>query len=259
MSGGLLIRWPKDSPQQHRERTSNRSSDQRPCGRGRRELPKRNDQERRYANLKRRLHVRPPKQKPLRHLVLLLVTTKCEAELQTNCPTGSNSPQALVALGDDDRSTVVLGNYDVGTRRTRLGKLLIEQGLISQDQLADALMAQSETGEKLGAILLRLGHVQEESIAGTLSRQLQIPLIRVEQEEIDENVARSVERETAERTLAIPMRRSQYGVLVAMADPLDMESINLLESHFGESVDPLVAIESEILRVIERVYSVDSA
>ena len=215
---------------------------------------------------------------PIEHLppeanrVLLRALSKSPAKRHSTCgdfynaflrvatgASSSNSPQALVDLGDDDRSTVVLGDYDVGTRRTRLGKLLIEQDLISQDQLADALMVQSETGEKLGAILLRLGHVQEESIAATLSRQLQIPLVRVEQEEIDEEVALSVERETAERTLAIPMRRSQYGVLVAMADPLDMESINRLEAHFGESVDPLVAIESEILRVIEKLYPADSA
>ena len=115
-------------------------------------------------------------------------------------------------------------------------------------------MVQNETGEKFGAILLRLGHINEESIATMMSRQLQIPLIRVEEEEIDEEVARSVKREMAEKALAIPMRRSQYGVLVAMADPLDMESINRLEAHFGENVDPLVAIESEILRVIDRVY-----
>ena len=213
---------------------------------------------------------------PIEHLspeanrVLLRALSKSPAKRHSTCgdfynaflrvasgASGPNSPQVLVTLGDNERSTVVLGDYDVGTRRTRLGKLLIKQGLISQDQLADALMAQNETGEKLGAILLSLGHVQEESIAATLSRQLQIPLVRVEEEEIDEDVARSIEREVAERTVAIPMRRSQYGVLVAMADPLDIESINRLEAHFGESVDPLIAIESEILRVIERVYSAD--
>ena len=169
----------------------------------------------------------------------------------------SSSPQALVALGDDDRSTVVLGDYEVGTRRTRLGRLLIEQGLITQDQLADALMDQSESGEKLGAILVRLGHVQEASIAATMSKQLQIPLIRVEQEEIDVEVALSIGRDVAEKALAVPMRRSQYGVLVAMVDPLDMETINNLEAHFGENVDPLVAIEAEVRRVIERIYAAE--
>jgi len=211
---------------------------------------------------------------PIKHLppeanrVLLRALSKSPAKRHSTCgdfynafsrvasgASSSNSAQTLVALGDDDRSTVVLGDYDVGTRRTRLGKLLLEQGLISQDQLADALTVQNETGEKLGAILLHAGHVEEESIAAMISRQLQIPLVRVEEEEIDEDVARTIERNVAEKALAIPMRRSQYGVLVAMADPLDMESINRLEAHFGENVDPLVAIESEILRVIDRVYS----
>lgn len=213
---------------------------------------------------------------PIEHLppeanrVLLRALSKSPAKRHSTCGdfynafsrvaagvSSSGSPQALVELGDKDRSTVVLGDYDVGTRRTRLGRLLIEQGLITQDQLADALVDQSESGEKLGEILVRLGHVEEASIAATMSKQLQIALVRFEQEEIDTDVALSIGRELALKTLALPLRRSQYGVLVAMVDPLDMETINRLETHFGEDVDPMVAVEEELRQAIDRVYSAE--
>ncbi len=213
---------------------------------------------------------------PIEHLtpeanrVLLRALSKSPAKRHSTCGdfynafarvtagvSSSGSPQALVELGDKDRSTVVLGDYDVGTRRTRLGRLLIEQGLITQDQLADALVDQSESGEKLGEILVRLGHVEEASIAATMSKQLQISLVRFEQEEIDTDVALSIGRELALKTLALPLRRSQYGVLVAMVDPLDMETINRLEAHFGESVDPMVAVEEELRQAIDRVYAAE--
>ena len=213
---------------------------------------------------------------PIDHLppeanrVLLRALSKSPTKRQSTCGdfynafsraavgvSSSSSPQALVALGDAGRSTVVLGDFEIGTRRTRLGRLLIEQGLITQDQLADALMDQSESGEKLGAILVRLGHVQEASVAATMSKQLQIPLVRVEQEEIDVEVALSIGRDMAEKALVVPLRRTQYGVLVAMVDPLDMETTNNLETLFGENVDPLVAIEAEVRRVIERIYAAE--
>lgn len=166
----------------------------------------------------------------------------------------SGSPESLVGVSDDDRATVVLGDYGIGTRRTRLGKLLIEQGLITQDQLAEALLEQQESGDKLGEILIRLGAVEALSLAMTLAKQLQIPLTRLDPDDIDPEIARSLGRETVLKSLALPLRRSRYGILVAMADPLDMVTLNRIESHFGEEVDPLVALESDLRAAIDELY-----
>lgn len=157
-------------------------------------------------------------------------------------------------LHRENAPTVVLGDFAVGTRRTRLGRLLIEQGLLSQELLADALLEQQTSGEKLGAILIRRGHVSETMLATTLATQLQVSLTTLAHDEIDVEVARALPRDLAERYLAVPMKRSQYGVLVGMADPLDMEALNRLESIYEESIDPLVALESDVRAAIERVY-----
>lgn len=160
----------------------------------------------------------------------------------------------LTSLGEEDRDTVVIGDYEVGTRRTRLGRLLVEVGAIDQSALADALLEQHATDDKLGAILVRLGYVEEEVIAATLSRQLQLPVVNLHEEAIDVSVAKLVSAEDAERYSVLPVRRSRYGVTVAMADPLDMEAIHFLEGAFGESIDPLVAVGSEVLAKIVSVY-----
>ena len=181
----------------------------------------------------------------------------CEAFLDaaSDAPR-SMSPASLVDLGDADRSTVVLGDFDTGSRRTRLGKLLLKERVVTQEQLADALLDQQETGDKLGAVLIRLGFTNEERIASTLSTQLQIPLARLTEETPEDSVIALMDRQAAEAAMAVPVRRSSYGVLVAMADPMDMEAINRLESLFSDNVDPLMALESDVRGAIDRLYPV---
>ncbi len=152
--------------------------------------------------------------------------------------------------------TVVLGDYCVETRRTRLGRLLVESGLISQEQLAESLMQQHQSGGKLGAVLVQNRSIAAEDLASALSHQLCTSLTRLPDAEIDPIVARVVGRDLAERFLAVPMKRSPYAVVVAMADPLDTEALNRLEETFGANIEPLVATESDIRAAIERIYVV---
>jgi len=112
--------------------------------------------------------------------------------------------------------TVVLGNFGVETRRTRLGRLLVERGSLTQEQLAEALIQQKQSGGKLGAVLIRQGHLSESDLAAVLSEQLRTSTTRVTDGEIDPLIARRVSLEMAERHLILPMKRAQFGVVVAM-------------------------------------------
>ncbi len=150
--------------------------------------------------------------------------------------------------------TVVLGDFGVETRRTRLGRLLVERGSLTQEQLAEALILQRQSGGKLGAVLIQQGHLSESALASVLSEQLRTSTTRVTEGEVDPEIARLLSRETAERHLTLPMKRAQFGVLVAMADPLDMEALNRLEEIFGESIEPMVATETDVRAAIARVH-----
>ncbi len=130
-----------------------------------------------------------------------------------------------------------------------------EGEVLSQEQLAEALIVQRQSGGKLGAVLIAQGRLSESALTAVLSEQLRTSTTRVTDGEIDPAIARTLPRETAERHLALPMKRTQFGVLVAMADPLDMEALNRLEETFGETIEPLVATETDVRAAIARVYA----
>jgi serine/threonine protein kinase len=154
----------------------------------------------------------------------------------------------------ENAPTMVMGDFGVETRRTRLGKMLIERGLVTQDHLAEALIDQRQSGGKLGAVLIRHGRLSDTALATALSEQLRTSTTRVTDGEIDGATARTVSREIAEKHLVLPMKRARFGVLAAMVDPLDMEALNALETAFGESIEPLVATEQDLHAAIARVY-----
>jgi hypothetical protein len=150
--------------------------------------------------------------------------------------------------------TVVLGDFSIETRRSRLGRLLVEQGLITQEQLAESLLEQRLSGDKLGAALIDKGFLTEEELASILGTQLCIRVTRLADNEIDRGVATLLPRDLAERYAALPLRRTPYAVLVAMADPLDMEAHDELEAIFGASIEPLAATASDVRRAIARIH-----
>lgn len=156
---------------------------------------------------------------------------------------GGLSP--LGVASDENRDTAVLGQYDVKTRRTRLGRLLLETKTIGQDQLANALLQQEKGDQKLGEALLELGYISEDDLAATLAKQLQVPLVDGAMEP-DAGLGLAAGADALAEFHAVPLRRSAYGVVVAMADPLDMAALNHLEEAFGEMIDPVVATYTQI-------------
>jgi general secretion pathway protein E len=137
----------------------------------------------------------------------------------------------------------------------RLGEILIERKLITPDDLARALDIQKERGgEKLGKIMVDLGFVAMRDLLSALAAQLQVPVLA-----LDGPPAVSPELETlAPRFLrqfhCIPVALHDHTVTLAMADPLDFETRNAVESSTGLTVLPGIALEQEILDAIDRYY-----
>jgi serine/threonine protein kinase len=165
------------------------------------------------------------------------------------------SPQSMLPVHDANRETVVLGGFNVHTRRTRLGRMLIEAGALNQLQLADALIEQKSSGDKLGDVLVRLGFLTPDDLLRTLSQQLQIPITTIHDEEIDPVVVGHLAKQDVVDMQCVPLRETQYGVLVVLADPLDMNTINRLESLYKKPVDFLVAAKADLDAALDRLYS----
>ncbi len=136
----------------------------------------------------------------------------------------------------------------------RMGEILLNSEVVTQRQLEDALREQEERSEPLGAVLVRLGYATERTIAQAIAEQMQMPLVSLDEETIEAPIARILPHDAAVARRCLPMRREGDRLLVAMADPLNFEAINLIEETYGAPIEPRIATECEILAAIARVH-----
>lgn len=136
----------------------------------------------------------------------------------------------------------------------KLGELLVKNGLITEQQLQEALQLQKREGGRLGYNLVKLGYVKEEDITSFLAEQYQVPAIHLEHFEIDESVLKHVPLEMAQKYLLIPIERTGATLTVAMADPTNVIAIDQIRFLTGYNVEPVVASEASIRKAIEKFY-----
>jgi len=138
--------------------------------------------------------------------------------------------------------------------RKRLGEILIERGKLDQANLERALRLQTETGEKLGALLVTLGLCAQRDVAEALASQLALPLVDVtgypEFPILEERVSARFLREAR----ALPVREDESELTLAMADPTDAYTISAFEMVTGRAVRPMVAIPTDLEAALERLY-----
>ncbi|AFK86962.1 MULTISPECIES: GspE/PulE family protein [Thermoanaerobacterium] len=143
--------------------------------------------------------------------------------------------------------------------KKKLGDLLVEVGLLDESQLNNAIKIQKKTGEKLGKILVKEGYLTEEQIIEALEFQLGIPHIDMKKVFIDANVAKLIPESMAKRHVAIPIKKENNSIFVAMADPLNIFAIDDIKLVTKLDVKPLIASEDGILKAIDRVFGKEEA
>jgi type IV pilus assembly protein PilB len=138
--------------------------------------------------------------------------------------------------------------------RRRLGQFLLERGAITPDELARALSQQEETGEKLGAVLVRLGLITEAELVGHLSALLAIPVVTVLEDIIDPDVLRLIPSQIARKYDLVPIRRINGSLTVAMADPTNLRAVDDVTFATSLRIVPAIAASSAIRRAIGQQY-----
>ena len=139
-------------------------------------------------------------------------------------------------------------------KRKKLGELLIESGLIDERTLSKALDIQKIENKKLGQILIDMGVADEQMIATTLASQLNIPLMKLDEISVPKETISLVPAEMAENYLLIPVSRTDRGLTVAMANPLEFYAVDDLRFITQMPIHVAVASESDVLEAIERYY-----
>jgi hypothetical protein len=139
----------------------------------------------------------------------------------------------------------------------RLGELLVDEQLITQGQLEEALQAQVIFGGKLGTIFIEMGAVSELDMARVLGRQMGVPTITAEQLiDIPENVIATLTPELAEQFQALPVALEQRKLTLAMASPRDLKAIDELSFRTGFIIRPVLAPELRLTFALEKYYKV---
>lgn len=141
----------------------------------------------------------------------------------------------------------------------RLGELLVQEDLISPEQLETALAEQKVSGGRLSYHLSRLGYLEESELADILSKQYGVPSINLSEFEIDLDVIKLIPREVVEKYKIIPISRADSSLIIAMVDPSNILAIDDIKFLTGYNIEAVVATEDSIMNAIDKYYDVSDS
>lgn len=139
-------------------------------------------------------------------------------------------------------------------KRIHLGDLLINMGLLTCEQVDEALEEQKIVGQKFGQILIDLGYITESQLIDLLSTQLGIPKIIPSAALVDPMVLKGISKAFLQKNECLPVSRDGDLLTVIMSDPLSNEKINTLENIFKCRIEPAIASPEAILKGIMHIY-----
>ena len=138
--------------------------------------------------------------------------------------------------------------------RKKLGECLIQAGLITEDDLQSALTEHKRTGERLGAVLVRLNLATERQIAKALAYQLGFPYLNLSENPPDPAIVTLIAKDVALKRSCVAIRLEKNLLTVAMADPLLFSLVQDLEFQTGYRIKQVVATRADILESIGSGY-----
>jgi len=138
--------------------------------------------------------------------------------------------------------------------KIRLGDLLIAQKVISQEQLKLGLEQQKKSGRRLGRVLIEQGFASDEQICEAISKQLGVPYVNLKFYNFNNDLVRRLPEAQARRFRAIVLEERRAGYLVGMADPTDLFAFDEIARLLKRDVEAAVVGEALLLQTIDRVY-----
>ena len=136
----------------------------------------------------------------------------------------------------------------------RLGEILLREGLVTREQLGQALTEQKNTKHRLGYVLVKLGLVQELEITKVLARQYRMPAVDLTRFEVDPKIIKLVPAEMATKSVVLPLKREGRTLTIAMADPTDHGLLEDLKFITRFDLFPVIAGEYTLRNLIEKHY-----
>jgi hypothetical protein len=139
----------------------------------------------------------------------------------------------------------------------KLGELLVERGLVTNEQIDDALFAQRQFGGRLGTNLIEMGAITDDDLARCLSEQLNVPYVRPQAlAAIPKEVIARLPRKLAEKYRIVPLRAQPGELHLCMADPQNFAKLDELRFALNCQIHPYVVTEVTMNYALERYYGI---
>ena len=143
--------------------------------------------------------------------------------------------------------------------KIRLGKMLVEASLLSEEQLKMAMDFQKSVGGKLGAIITKLGFIEDQTLTNFIARQQGIPVVNVEELVIPANLVKRLPRKLIEKHHVLPIHFQDGVLTVVTSDPYDYEAIEEIQLAVDSRVEVQLGSRSGILKVIHELFYKEAA
>jgi type IV pilus assembly protein PilB len=140
-----------------------------------------------------------------------------------------------------------------------LGEVLVDEGLITNDQLAKASEEQQKVGRSLGRVLIDLGLVNEPDLVAVLARQIGLDFVDLTEYQIDPTAAALLSEQVARRYRALPIGFENDSLIVAMSDPANVFALDDIRTITGMEVKPVVATAADIESAVRKYGSFDQS
>lgn len=188
-----------------------------------------------------------------------------ETELRTKIekpsqePTNSDEPEIATLNETPDAAPSTESDnlsFMISDERVHLGYLLLESGVVTQEQLDEAIQVQKEGSgqDRIGQIFVSLGFATEEVVAQAIAHQINGRFVRINEYPIQRETANLISDRLAEMHACVPLAIEGDRLVVAMTNPLDLIAIEDLERSTEFTVEPVVATSSDIRKLAKEYY-----
>ena len=136
----------------------------------------------------------------------------------------------------------------------KLGEMLIHYKIITPEQLKEGLKIQKNKGKRIGKVLIDLGIVTQDEINWVLGKQLNIPYVQLNVENIDVQLSKNISENTLRKYKVIPVMELNNEIVIAMADPTDKEAIEMIKEVTKRKIKYVLASFKNIDETINRIF-----
>ena len=138
----------------------------------------------------------------------------------------------------------------------QIGAILVKSGKLNPEDLEIAIMEHKKTGTRLGEVLVKMSFVSENDVQQALSKQLNIPFIRLGGIEIDKSILERVPAKLVTHYNIFPIEQKNGVLKIAMTDPLDLHTLDNVRMHLKLDIEPVISTSEDIKEAIQKYYGI---